>query len=272
MSKVIIITNHWMDESYENGKIQPMKASLFRNAKKYTGEFDMTRKIYSKVRIKHFRSMPNENAIQAAIKLLGLSDNEADLPTLLELARNLLGIYDKYKDKDAVYLKEFEFISLDIKEKSLGDLYEDIYRALMNSGKIEEINNVFKERVLPLCYCKVEGEYKVIGISCFPKDSNAGIVYCDQWIDGLIRDFTNEGDEVILALHGASDWPEKDPKREPAPKYSDEISEMTGRQIKVFLFQHSDIDCIGRALISEDMALEEIWNNIESVWKQKTGK
>lgn len=271
MSKVIIITNHSMDESYDkDGKVQPMEASLFCNAKKYIGKFDNARKVYSKVLMNRFVCKANNS--KDAIRLLGLTETESDLPTLLEFAKKLLGIYDKYKENNKDYPDEIEYISQDIEGKSLDELYGDIYRALKNSNKNEEIYNVFADRVLPLCYCKEEGEYKVIGISCFPKDSNAGPAYSAQWVDGLIEDFTNKGDEVILALHGASDWPEKDPKREPVPKYSDEISKSKGRRIKVFLFQHSDMDCIGRALISVDTSLEKIWNNIESVWKQKTEK
>lgn len=267
MSKVIIITNHWMDESYDNeGEIQPMKASLFRNAKKYTGKFENAENVYSNVLMHRFISTANKS--QDAINLLGLSGTESDLPTLLELAQSILDIYET---KNEAYPKEVKFISKDIAQKSLNSLYADIFRALKNSYNIKEMYNVFADRVLPLCYCKEEGEYKVIGISCFPEHYDASS-YSAQWIDGLIKDFTNEGDEVILALHGSSDWSEKDPKREPVPEYSDKISKSKGRQIKVFLFQHSDIDCIGRALISEDTSLEIIWNNIESVWTQKAGK
>lgn len=257
MSKVLIITNHWMDRS-EN---KEMTASLFADRKEYT-DYTESKRIYAQALLRFYISFSTEST--DIYRILNLKNNDDTIPVLRSLVQRIL---DETNFCDEEVQGNFKD---DIEKSDRDGLEDDIFEALKAVKNNEHLKNLFVpfmvEHNTPLCYYKVNAEndeeYKAIGISSFPKNSNLGLVFNDQWTDALINDFTKEGDDVILALHGSTDWKETDPVLGPRKEDSEELSQTKKRKIRIFLFQHDGSDCVAQVLQSNE-SLSTIWNKLD---------
>jgi hypothetical protein len=257
MSKVLIITNHWMDRS-EN---KEMTASLFADGKEYT-DYTESKRIYAQALLRFYVSISTESS--NIYRILNLKNNDDTIPILCSLVQRILDETNFGDEELRGYFKD------DIEKSYRDGLEGGIFEALKAVKNNEHLKNLFVpfmvEHNPPLCYYKVNAEndeeYKAISISSFPKNSNLGLVFNDQWTDALINDFTKEGDDVILALHGSTDWKETDPVLGPRKEDSEELSQTKKRKIRIFLFQHEDFDCIAKVLKSNE-SLPTLWHKLE---------
>ena len=261
MSKVIIITNHAMSEVEKYGTPRIMDAVLFRDKIGYPTEFAVTSKLYAKLLVLKYQALAEKST--DLYRLLDLSGTEADLSLLTEMVpkvRNFSGMTEKDKS----------YCDSDIKKGNVKGLIKDLYAALKKLDTAKELE-LFSSYVSkkPLCYCLERNEnnenYKIIGISCLP-DKGKWMKYSEQWINALIQDFTKEEDEIILALHGATDWKEASPFLGSYPKESEEWSNDTNRKIRIILFNHTDQ--VGQVLKMDGSSLSDIWNYIDDIWNK----
>lgn len=238
-----------------------MTASLFTDGKICMDNTE-SRKIYAEGLL-HFY-FPISSDSSRIYRLLNLKDNDDVIRILSDLVQKILD-ETNFGDEETrgYFLKDIEKLSKD-------DLEQDILEVRKSLKDNEQLKKLFLPLVAkynpPLCYCKVETEnneeYEVIGISSFPKYSNLGLVFNDQWVNALINDFTSEGDDVILALHGSTDWKETDPVLGPRKEDSEELSQTKKRKIRIFLFQHEDFDSIAKVLKSNE-SLPTLWHKLE---------
>lgn len=259
MSKVLIITNHWMDRQ-DN---KEMNASLFADGKVYTDNTG-SKRIYAQALLDMFVSFSTNTS--EIYGLFGLENGDGAISDLCKLLNAILEEPNFKDEKFKNYAK-----------KAIDNLQKDRIEAFIHKAlkeHAETLNSLFSTLIMnqqpPLCYHKIETnnneEYKVIGISSFPKNSDLGLTFRNQWVDALINDFTTEKDDVILALHGSTDWKEKDPVLGPLKEYSKEISLTKKRKIRVFLFQHYDTDSIARVLKSNE-SLPTLWNKLDKEYE-----
>ena len=257
MSKIIIITNHWMERS----NTVEMKAFIFNDRKEYEDDYSASKKIYAQVRLDHFLSLATRPS--EIYGFLGLQNNDEAIPVLCKFVQRILKT-NFWDEEMQGYFKD------DIANADKDRLEVDIYESLKFVKDHEQLNDLFctiiaEQRPL-MYYCKADtdnnDEYRVIGIPSFPRDFYARRKYCDKWIDALINNFTSEGDEVVLALHGSSDWKEADPVLGPRQEYSEQLTQAKKRKIRLFLFQHEDFDCVAQVLQSNE-SLSTIWNKLD---------
>ena len=257
MSKVLIITNHWMDK-LEN---KEMTALLFADGKVYTDNTE-SKRIYAQGLLRFYVSISTQSS--DIYRILNLKNNDDTIPILRSLVQKILDDTNFGDEETRGYFKD------DIEKSHRDGLEAAIFESLKAVKDNEHLKNLFLPFIVeqnpPLCYYKVNAEndeeYKVIGISSFPKYSNLGLVFNDQWTDALINDFTKEGDDVILALHGSTDWKETDPVLGPRKEDSEELSQTKKRKIRIFLFQHEGFDCIAKVLKSNE-SLPTLWHKLD---------
>ena len=269
MSRVMIISTHWLEKSTNlDGELQEMKASLFKDNVVYPlDKRKESTSVYSQALQRKYALYSADS--RSLSKYIRQHSGDNYIQVLVDLAKELLttGLDDQ---------EIMDFFKEDIENADRDGLIEDIYEALKNSVANSKLCGVFSSFFSaldpPLSYFKEDnskdGLFRAIGISCLPY-SRAGIQLCNKWCDSLIEDFSAEGDEVILALHGSSDWKEENPLLEPKLSFSNELSVRTKRSIKVFVFYHDDKDCIGAALKSYNQGLPLIWEKLINVWDKE---
>ena len=263
MSKVLIISNHWMEETVIDGILIPMTATIFNDKLTYQGTVNNSKRVLATLRVEKFAALAKEvKDIKGFLKLKGTED---DVALLVELVKEILDKTNFGDEEDRDIMQE------DIEQKNINGLLQDILEALQDSRNDEQLKEVFtlyiESHIPPLCYSKEDAEYKIVGITSLSY-RNAGLAFCHKWIDALIQDFTKEDDEVILALHGSTDWSETDPVLGPKIEFSKELSQTQKRNIRVMLFFHDDRDCIAQVLKSENYSLSTNWNKIDQIWKE----
>ena len=104
---------------------------------------------------------------------------------------------------------------------------------------------------------------KAYAISILSVDRGEGGIFYSDWSDALINDFSEEGDNVIIALHGSTDY--KDPKMINVylKKESEELSKKYNRSIRLHVFNHQE----GSGYIKPTLqlnSLTDIWNKLDS--------
>lgn len=259
MSKIVIITNHAMREY---GCPKEMDAVLFRDKVKYpTEQLKETNKVLAKLLVSKYKEDADDSI--ALHHLLNISDSEEDLPLLKEIVQ-------KVKNFNLMTADEKANCDEDIKNNDIVFLRTDIYTALKKietEDELEILASYVESRTTPLCYYKGHDneDYKIIGIECLP-DKGRWMAYSESWIKALIQDFTSPEDEIILALHGATDWKEASPFLGSYPEESENWSNNTDRNIRIILFNHTD--SIGQVLKMDGSSLSDIWNYIDSLWNK----
>lgn len=261
MSKVVIITNHAMSEVDEYGRPKEMDAVLFRDKIGYPFELKETNRLLAKILVLKYMKDATESI--SLYHLLNISDSKEDLPLLknvVQKVRNFNGMSDRDKYR----------CDNDLNKGDIVGLRKDIFTALKHIETEDELNiftSYVDQQHKALCYYKERTEdgenYKIIGISCFP-DKGEWMKYSEPWINALIQDFTSPKDEIILALHGATDWKEASPFLGSYPKESKDWSNNTDRRIRIILFNHTDN--VGQVLKKDGSSLSDIWNYIDSLW------
>lgn len=264
MSKVIIITNHWMEETLDKeGEKQPMKASLFREKLNYTRNIENSISVFAQMKVSQFLKFCDENErMDGLTSLLNLKNTDEDLVVLSSIVKSFLD--EDYGDEDLRSL-----LKSDIDEKNrdglLCDILNAIVNAIDNSPIYNKIISVIAHRMDLQCYYKKENvnneDYVVIGVPCLEYEG-AGVGLYQEWIQALLKDFTQPNDHVLLALHRSTDW--KDPKA-PLGREKTFTSLPENKNIKVFLFYHEKKDPVGYVLTSENESLAALWNKLDTL-------
>ena len=189
-------------------------------------------------------------------RLLGISENEDGTNKLISIAKELIGNnYGKVK-----------LLQSDIDKKSWKYLSSDIFCSLKkyrtDTGLINILSNYVANKWTPRCYCKEENGYQAFGISHLPD----GCIPDLAWSRALIMDFSNECDEVILALHGRTDWWKRleDTGFGYMPEVSQEMSKEFNRSIRIYIFLHNDSNRIASAIKMSEDNLSNIWDFINN--------
>lgn len=265
----MIITNHWMGEFLDmDGKIHPMRASIFREKKRFEGSIKNSISLFAKTRLSQFLSFNDINEKQEMMgSLLNLTNTDNDFDVLIDMVQYLLD--NSYGDEELR-----SFFKSDIDEKNRDGLLCDILEALQNSTPNSPIYNkiisVIANRMELQCFYKKENvnneDYMVIGVPCFEYEG-AGVGLYQEWSQALLKDFTKPEDQVVLALHRSTDWKNPNAPLGPEKEFSSSFAE--NQNIRVFLFYHEEKDPIGNVLTAENESLATLWNNLEAIWNQQ---
>jgi len=197
--------------------------------------------------------------------MLGVENNKEGIDLLTKVATE---IYDKgYGDK--------ENLEESISSEDWGDLQQDIYDALKEQQN-SEVATILASHIPSIpklnCFKREEKDedctYKAIGIVPLPYKT-AGVLYCDDWTNALIKDFSSQDDEVIIALHKSTDWHYLEEEYDgPISDYSNKMALKNGRNIQIHLFKHA-CDPIATAINMKNQSLSKIWNYLTEIWKNK---
>lgn len=181
----------------------------------------------------------------------GVSNDDSGFVRLSEIANEL--VEKNYGDH--------ELIQSDIDNHDFDYLLQDIFDIIdenrSNSELLRILSSFNAKKTKPhCCHCEDSG-YKAFGITHLPK----GCTPDPMWVDSLLDDFTTEGDEVKLAIHGSTDWwMLNDTGFGYMPRFSEMKSEEKRRIIEVHIFQHEEFDCIVKALAEKELA--SVWEKI----------
>ena len=234
---------------------------FFLKEKEYTNHPESD-SVFRQAKMKEYVSSLDDDHAYRIASLFGVENNEEGKETLAAIGQIILD--SRYSDEDGL-LKE------SVDGKIWEDLLDDIYTALSSSEWrifIHQILDYYKDKEGPRCHIKTEETkdflYIAYGISHLPMYS--GDRFQDAWCKALINDFTNDGDEVILALHSRSDVKDFETVgyNRPMPELSKSLSDKMKRKISVHVFNHMrPSSYIAEALISTD-PLSVLWERIES--------
>lgn len=246
--------------------IFPMRFSggeeyFFLKEKEYTNH-PKSDSVFRQAKMKEYVSSLDDDHAYRIASLFGVENDDAGVKTLAAIGQIILD--SGYSDEDGL-LKE------SVDGKIWEDLLDDIYTALSSSEWVKfipQLLDYYKDKEGPRCHIKTEEPedfiYKAYGISHLPLYS--GDWFQDAWCKALINDFTEEGDEVILALHCRSDVKgyETVGYNHPMPQLSQSLSGEMKREISVHVFNHMrPSSYIKEALLSSD-PLPVLWERIES--------
>lgn len=189
-----------------------------------------------------------------------LEEDENSTNKLILIAKDLIeNNYGKVK-----------LLQSDIEKKSWKYLSTDIFSALDNhrtdAGLINILSKYVANRWTPSCYYKEEGVYQAYGINHLPK----GCIPEPEWSKALVTDFSNEGDEVVLVLHGQTDWWKDLKGFGYMPEESQDMSKELERAISINLFFHDDSNDVAKALKMNKEKLSNIWNYLHNNEKKYT--
>lgn len=191
------------------------------------------------------------NSCSALSELLGVQNIKDETELLENVASSLVAA--GYKN---------ELIEEDIVNKDWGYVIDDLYEILSANINSDVVCHIPTLKA-PECYYLQENGIKAYAISILLTDKGEGGIFYRDWSDALINDFSEDGDNVILALHGSTDY--KDPTKINVflEKESEELSKKYHRNIRLHVFNHQE----GSGYIKPTLqlnSLTDIWNKLDS--------
>lgn len=256
MSNVLIFCTRWIHEN------DAYPQNIIFKDKKECCIHPSSNSVYEQAIVQYYMLSDRSDTI---VDMFGINYDKEGVNLLVSVAKELL--ISNFGDA--------ELLSEDIESADWGDLLQDIYDTIesnKNDAQLINVINPFIPRVLkmgdrflpkvPLCFEKREDDYLAIGISVLPY-MTAGDQFGDAWSRALLSDFSHENDNVILALHGSTDW---DHPNETGyghmVKYSEALSSKMDRNVHVYVYKHVDFDHIAEAIRMGDSSLQKIWTHI----------
>ena len=248
MSNILIFSTNWV------GK----KDTILEDNAKFIKGHNNSDAIFSQAFVQNFLFKDDSSAIA---DMYGLEDNENGTNKLIEVAQKLV----------EHELGNIDFLKEDIESQDWGNLLQDIYDSFKENRKnsvfLDILTSFMPQKQAPCCCFKQEKDndvdYLAIGISplCY---NGAGIQFYHEWSRALIDDFTEANDNVILALHGRTDWKDFDKSYGFISDFSQQISSELNRNIQVHIFSHVGFDYIAQAINMNNSTLSNIWNYINT--------
>lgn len=252
MSNVLICTLRFDNVTWGDNQHIFLKGEDYTNNPKSSTVFKR-----SELRMKLKAAGPNNNSCSAISEILGVKKIQDETDKLESLAKSL--VKEGYKN---------EYIEDDITNKDWGYLIDDVYDILLSNIHTDVVS-VIPSLKEPKCIYLQENGIKAYAISILSVDRGEGGIFYSDWSDALINDFSEEGDNVIIALHGSTDY--KDPKMINVylEKESEELSKKYNRSIRLHVFNHQE----GSGYIKPTLLLKslpEIWNKLDSYGREQT--
>lgn len=256
MSNVLIFSTKWVEDNPQH----PRKTIFYE--KKKCNNHPYSDEVFQRATIKQFLCYDKSTVIA---DMFGVDKDDDGIELLVSIANKLVETnYGNLKN-----------LSEDIANRSWSYLLQDIYNSLKENWSdarfINILSSFIPDTTIPTCYVRNDNDsrFSAIGISQLPYKT-AGEDFCEEWSHALVKDFSEDGDDVILALHGSTDW--KDLEKTgygPMPSFSKRLSSELGRNVKVYVFLHEDFDDIAKALKMYNNRVSSVWTTIEQIWQKK---
>lgn len=255
MSKIIIFSTHWLE-----GK--EFQQSIFdREDVRPLPNHPTSDYIYKLVSLQDFIKQEKSDGL---VSILGIGNDKKGLNKMIKITNKIIET-----SADLCLSKtQIKIFKNDINTQNLDYLIQDLFDLLKkknvrtNVKLVEILSDFIPQLPTPLCY-KYDSTngYSFVAINnliC----KQSGVLFREQWSMSLIEDFSQENDEVILALHGSTDW--NNAQTGYMPAFSKELSEKTNREIAVHVFKHVDYDYISQTIKMKNETIENIWNIIKA--------
>ena len=189
-------------------------------------------------------------------ELFGIVDDINGVDRLITIANKLIdNNYGKVKYlQDDIERKSFQYLT--------GDIYNTINSNRSDLKLIEILSPYVTQKWTPLCLFLEDGDFIAFGINHPPRDCTPD----PAWSRALIKDFSDENDSVILALHGQTDWWKgiSNTGFGYMQEESEQLSKELERSIDIHVYLHDDSNYIAKAIKMKNSKLSDIWSFITS--------
>lgn len=248
MSKIFICTLRF-DKNEWNGI-----RHIFLNGEKCTDCHPKSDIVYKQNLLKTKIELSDSNNNSLAIsEILRIGKLEEKATEVMKFAQRLV---------DGGFLNEY--IKEDIKNSNWDYLIDDLYD-IISSNYRSDIVNLIPSLDAPCCFRLVEKDIQAFAISHL-QDRKTGKLFYDSWSDALIEDFSKKGDDIILALHGSTDYKDDKIINMFEEKESSNLSTKYQRNIRLHVFSHQEgSGYIKPALLNDN--LTDIWSILDSYGK-----